>query len=381
MPTDRRRLRTETALIEEAVAFLSRRLPERWAVQVSAREVPGPYYDVGVDAGVEIRDPSGTRSFVLVRAKPTFGPRDVDLLLGGLGRALRSLASDATVLVVAPWLSARTQELLRRNDLAYLDLTGNVRLVLDHPGLFVETTGASRDPSPKVRGAVGLRGAVAGRVVRLLVDARPPYGVSGLASKAGVSPGYVSRLLETLGDEALVRREGRGPVTDVDWPALLRRRAESYRLFDTNDAVGFVAPRGARAVLEQLAQAVPAAPGRWAATGSFAAVRVAPVAAPALLVAYVAEPEATGAELGLLPAAEGADVVLARAHDPVVYERRQRAPDGAWFVAPSQLVLDCLTGNGRMPAEGEAVLAWMEQNEPAWRAAGIDDLPPPEAVP
>ena len=29
------------------------------------------------------------------------------------------------------------------------------------------------------------------------------------------------------------------------------------------------------------------------------------------------------------------------------------------YVAPSQAVVDCLTGTGRMPAEGEAVLEWM----------------------
>ena len=45
--------------------------------------------------------------------------------------------------------------------------------------------------------------------------------------------------------------------------------------------------------------------------------------------------------------------------------------DGVTYAAPSQVVIDCLTGNGRMPAEGEALLAWMLENEVEWRDPAI----------
>ena len=41
-------------------------------------------------------------------------------------------------------------------------------------------------------------------------------------------------------------------------------------------------------------------------------------------------------------------------------------------MAPSQAAADCLTGNGRMPAEGDALLQWMIENESLWR---LDKLP------
>ena len=41
---------------------------------------------------------------------------------------------------------------------------------------------------------------------------------------------------------------------------------------------------------------------------------------------------------------------------------------GLTYVSPTQVALDCLAGNGRMPAEGEAVLTWLAENESAWRA-------------
>ena len=66
----------------------------------------------------------------------------------------------------------------------------------------------------------------------------------------------------------------------------------------------------------------------------------------------------------------GADVVLLSPFDDVV-SARSSVRDGIPTVAPSQLAVDCLTGNGRMPAEGEAVLAWMAEHAAEWRIPSI----------
>ena len=58
--------------------------------------------------------------------------------------------------------------------------------------------------------------------------------------------------------------------------------------------------------------------------------------------------------------------MLLRPFDPVVFDRNQ-TDGGLRYAAPSQIAVDCLTGNGRMPAEGEALLDWMLDNEGAWR--------------
>jgi hypothetical protein len=159
-------------------------------------------------------------------------------------------------------------------------------------------------------------------------------------------------------------------------PGLVRRWAESYDVLTTNDASTFLAPRGVSDALTQLAE-LPSPPS-FAVTGSFAAVRLAPVAAPALLMAYCSDIDALVKTLGLLPADEGANVALLRAFDPVVWERG--ADDsGVPYVAPSQAAVDCLTGTGRMPAEGEALIAWMTENESRWRLSSIADLRPSRA--
>jgi len=345
-------------------------LPPAWQIAEQSEQAEA-VQGTRADTVITIQEPRGGFAKLVVEARNALAPRDVDTIVGSRLELLRRLDPYATVLVVAPWLSPRTRELLTARGLAYLDLTGNAVLRLEQPALFLRTDGAMQDPDPPRRGQLLLRGAGAGRVVRLLVDVRPLYTATAIAAAAGVGVPYVSRLLATLDREALVQRGARGLVVDVDWINLLRRRAENYDVFRSNQAQGFVAASGARNVLDQFRES----PELYRAiTGSFVASQIAPVAAPAQLTAYVDNAARTADALGLLPADAGADVVLLTAYDYVVLDRLQ-VVDGLTAVGVSQLALDCLTGNGRMPAEGEAVLDWMTNAESQWRIAGIERLP------
>ncbi len=330
-----------------------------------------PPEDVLANATIDLRAPNGTSTTFAVEAKQSFGPRDVERLSGGLSRTIRSIAGFIPILVVAPWLSARTRELLVGDSINFIDLTGNAFINLANPGLYIKADGATRNPQPAPRGRATVRGPKAARLIRLLVDVRPPYGVGEIAAATGLAAGYVSRLLDALDREALIERARRGRVDSVDIAGLLRRWAESYDVLRTNEAAFFLAPSGAKEVLARLAERSDST--QVTITGSFAASRLAPVAAPALLLAYSNDIETVAGDLGLLPADEGANVALLRAFDPVVWERCSE-DSGVRYVAPSQAVVDCLTGNGRMPAEGEALIAWMAENEPGWRLSSIEDL-------
>lgn len=348
-------------MAEAAVAWLRGRLPESWEVGPTSRTE----FQAGgdrIDAAIDLRGPNGTFTTMVVEVKRVFGPRDVDRLLTGVGKTLRTLAGHIPILVVAPWLSRRTQELLGDQGLNYLDLTGNALIRLDNPTLYLETQGAEKDPSPPLRNKARVQGPKAGRLIRQLVDITPPYGVSELAASAGLTKGYVSRLLDTLDDEALVERSERGRVESVDVSRLLRRWAETYDVFRSNKVQRYLSPGGASTALQQLSSIA----GRVAVTGSFAASRLAPVAAPALLVVYTDGPRAVAESLALIPADQGANVAILAPFDAVVWDRTSIL-EGVAYVAPSQAAVDCLTGNGRMPAEGDALLQWMNENERAWR--------------
>jgi hypothetical protein len=306
-----------------------------------------------------------------VEARRSLDPRDVERLLPGLGRTIRALAGYISILVVAPWLSTRTRELLAAERINYVDLTGNALIRLENPALYLETTGSTRNPRPSEEGGARVRGPKAGRLIRLLTDVRPPYRVTELASAAGLATGYVSRLLDALDREALVERSRRGQVESVDYRGLLRRWAESYDVLKSNEAQTFLAPPGASALMAALAERTTSL--RMAVTGSFAAVRLAPVAAPALAILYCDDTRAARDRLGLIPADEGANVVLLQPFDRVVWDRTTEDA-GVTYVAPSQIAVDCLTGTGRMPSEGEALLGWMGENEATWRRASLSEL-------
>ena len=105
---------------------------------------------------------------------------------------------------------------------------------------------------------------------------------------------------------------------------------------------------------------------RHAVTGSFAAVRLAPVAESRLVTIYADDPEIAADRLRLRPAETGGDIVVARPFDPVVFERTESA-DGITYARVTQVLQDLMTRPGRGPAEAEGLQEWMRGNEEIWK--------------
>ncbi len=337
------------ARIDEAAGQLREVLPDGWNVSVTR-----PASD---RSDFRITAPSGAAVNVEVKALKDGTPRSVAALPD----------PDGPTIALADWLSPRARDLLRTRGVSYLDTTGNTEISVDEPGLFIRTNGAERNPAPQPTGRPGLRGPKAWALLRTLAEVPPPFGVRELAESVDVDAGYVSRVLRALEDELLVKRTPRGPVTEIDSEGVLRKAASTYSLFDANETSTWVASSGPARLLDDLGSR---RVGRWAVTGSFAAARLAPVAAPELAVLYTDDPEQLAKAGRLLPATRGANVVLATPYDPIVFERTVET-GAVTYVSTAQVVLDCLTGNARMPAEGEAVIAWMRKNEPRWRTGTL----------
>lgn len=335
------------------------------------------------DALIRIRDPGGgPAGTVLVETKNTVVPADVTRTLGPQVNLLRQLQVNAAVLVIAPWLSSRTRAVLDEHGYGYLDLTGNVSLRLERPAVVLRLQGRERQPSgTRKTKTSGVTGARAGQLIRLLVDAEPPYRAGQLATATGISLPWVGRVLDALEAELLIRRDGR-TVTSTDWPGLLRARAGATALLTTNTVIPLLTVGGTGPVLQQLTD--PDLTDQIAVTGSVAAGMVAPIAAPGQLMFYLRGgpaaanklPERLGA-LRTEGTGRSPNVLVLLPPTETVFDRT-RTVDGVPHVALSQLVIDCLSGNGRMPAEGEAVLDLMARDESRWR---LTRLPPPGETP
>ena len=344
---------SETQSLRAVERLVTDALPPRWSFRSANTPARG---DRRADAMWSLKAPDGSTATFVVEAKRT-------LLGSRLDEVLAQLASfDAIPVVAAPYLSPSIRAALADRGASYADSTGNLRLLADVPGLFVERSGAVKDPWPSDETLRSLRGRGAGRVVRALLDFRAPYGVRDIAKRGHVPLGSLSRVLDLLDREGLVTREPTGAVTSLDWEATIRRWAQDYDFGRSNQVVTFLEPRGLDAIVSKLAGS------KWtyATTGAFAAQRYAPIA-PARQAAIYVEDIARAAErLRLRPAEAGANVALVEPYDPVVFDRAT-VRDGLQIVAPTQLAVDLLTGSGREPSEGSELLAWMTKNEDAWR--------------
>lgn len=350
----------DNKMVSRAVDELRFRLPPSWRTEVEFESARSHRV---FDAILRLCAPDGTCGTFILEAKNRVEPRDVQGIVDQFGTYGRLPDEEEAVpVLVAPFLSSRTRERLEERGTGYVDLTGNVRVVADRPALFVQATGAERDPRREERPARTLKGAKAGRVVRALCDFAPPVGVRELAGRAGIDPGYASRVLALLEREDPIRRERRGPVTDVDWRALIRRWTEDYSLFGSNRTASYLEPRGLGSLFRKLRDS----DLRYAATGSLGSASVAPVAPARLAVLFVDDAEVAAGRLDLRPAEAGTNVILAEPFDPVVYERC-REQEGIVYVALSQNAADLLTSPGRGPNEAEELMDWMETNEDVWR--------------
>jgi hypothetical protein len=202
------------------------------------------------------------------------------------------------------------------------------------------------------------------RVVRALLDFFPPIRIRQLSELSGASLGSTYRVVDFLEREAILERDDAGAIKAVDWRPLIERWSEDYDFNRSNIVRVFLEPRGLDAVVRRLKDI----DGKYAITGSVAANRIAPYAESKTLSIFVEDIDETAERLALRETPSGSNVVLAVPYDPVAFERSIQA-NGLRFAATSQVVVDLMSGPGRSPAEAEALLDWMSENEGGWRRA------------
>jgi hypothetical protein len=338
---------SDNVVLRQAVEQIQRCLPGPWTTALSVKT-----NDLSA-ARLTIRTPAGASAALAIGARRQLDPR----LVPEVAAVLKTTAADAFV-VIAPFLGARTRERLAEEGLGYVDLVGNMRLVLDRPTVLIQLRGEDRSPWAAPRATRSLHAAKASRLVRALVDGAPPFGVRRLAVVAGTDPGYVSRLLDLFDREELVEREPHGPVVAVHRARLLRRWAEDYAFTEAHRALSFAHPHGVPGAVAALR----ASGAPYALTGRVGAAALLGAALPSVVAAYVDNAERVGALLGAAPAATPADgnLLLVEPFDPFPLEGTwQRA--GFTYAAASQIVVDLLGSPAPAPEQAATLLARMVQ--------------------
>ena len=358
-------------MLSDVSTTLRSRLPAGWSLDRLGQGLDLGTDKYWIDAAFSLTDPLGETATVIVEAKSRpIEARAVTSLLDQWERILQPLVRDywgddqpTSFMVISSFLGPSAKDRLAEANISYADATGNMRFVTERPAVFIQTEGATRNPWRENVPLRSLQGRRSARVVRGFLDYRPPFGIRELATQTGNAPASVSRVADLLEREGIIEREiPRGAITSLDWERLLRRWAVDYDFSAANKMLPYLEPRGLSAFFNTLR----GAEITYAVTGSFAAVRYAPVAEPRLVSLYVRSLDESINSLGLRPAETGANVLLGQPFDSVVFDRTERA-EGITYANITQVAEDLMTGPGRSPAEAEALLEWMRFKEERWQ--------------
>ena len=352
---------SETALIEACAAALRRRLPEGWQIEAEFT-MPGGTFRT--DSVMRIQSPDGQSATFILEVKSSLPARIVLERLQQKKQESNSTQGDVPIVVVTSFISPWMQDQLELEGFGWLDATGNVRLASATPALFISNQGAKRDPWPDDVPLRSLKGRGASAAVRALVDYQPPVGLVDLAKVAKVAPATLSRVVNLLEDEGLINRLNRGGIQSVNWAGVIRRWSIDLTADSPTERFAtFLEPRGIDAVIAKLQTAK----SNYVVTGSFAASYFTQVAPTRQLSLYVDDLDGAVEELELRTAGEVGNVRILTPYDPVVFERSLQM-DGIRIAALGQVAVDLMSGPGREPAEGEALMNWMEENTVVWRS-------------
>ena len=348
--------------------MLERQLAPNWQIK------PHKSADNGELVQIDLKSKNGQFSAqFLVVVFRNFQPRDLDTLYGRIGRKIREVGNCQDILVVSNYLSLKSRAALEQDGFSYFDASGNILLAPKDLPIFLKIASNSKPVLIKFQDSLHSTSAI--RLMRFLVDVKPPYGVVDIEKATLINRGFISRILKVIYKEGYIERNARGPVKEVDWRSLLLRIAQESPTFDSNEVLKYIARTSLSQLLEKVSN--PPLKNSLTITGSFAAYQIAPIAAPSLLVMYsnkLFSQIEIEAELDLLPADDGANVMIVRAKKGNSYSFLKKEAGGLYYATPSQVVTDCLSGYGRMPAEGEALMDWMAKNESIWRFNNVDEF-------
>ncbi len=340
MPVARRRR------VDATIAQLRALLPPDWSVGAVGQE--------GDVTLLRITDAAGTESALplLTTTGSSHGKSAGCGSLPRVGARLGRLAERAFARSAA------------RASASYIDRSGNVEIRLGRPGLYIRTEGAARDPIQAIKGTIPSR-ATAWALLRTLVEVRPPYTAGDLAAASASMTGTSRECCRYSPRSSSSNALPRGPVTSAEWEPLLRKITATYSLLDANTTSTWIAAAGPDRLVNDLSGlrlGAGRSPVRSSPRRSHRSLH------PRWRSSTPTTPNGSPRQRACCRRRRG-DVVLAQPYDPIVFER---AGDQRREVGVDRPGRDRLsTGPGRMPAEGEALLAWMRRNEPRWRATGL----------
>lgn len=287
---------------------------------------------------------------LIVEAKSQGEPRYIRSAADQLREFLTQFP-DAYSVVLAPYISPQTANILKSKDVGYFDLAGNA--MIDFGPLFISVTGKpNRNPVQKK--LKSMFAPKSSRLVRvLLTNPAKTWPVQDLAAEAGVSIGLASRLKQRLLELELVD-DTRAGMTLKKPGVLLDEWAKGYSYLK-NGIFKYYSPKTLPEVESRLSEFARKQGLKYALTMFSGAAKVSSFVRSNFSAFYISgsmlELEQ---QLELKSADSGANVWAFRPFDEGVYYGMQQV-GGLQIVSNIQLYLDLINHKGRGEEQAIAI--------------------------
>jgi hypothetical protein len=271
-----------------------------------------------------------------------------------------SLYPNAVHVFAAPYVSPDAAEILGRENIGYVDLSGNCRLTFDR--VYIRTEGRPNQFTQR-RDLRSLYSPKAERVLRaLLSEPRRGWKIKELAKAASVSLGQASNVKRLLEDREWLK-PGKDGFRLVQPDRLLGEWSENYN-YRRNKSTDYYSMDPVPQIEAKLAAACDELGCGYAIAGLSAAWRLAPYVRYQRAMAYVAgEANEVVERVGLKPVASGPNVTLLTPYDEGVFVGGQ-VVEGIRVTSSVQTYLDVRGFRGRGEEAAEAILR--EVIKPTW---------------
>jgi hypothetical protein len=286
------------------------------------------------DAVVEI---AGTMFVVEYRSSGSTAP--ISAAIEQVLAHATAIGPRAVPLVAVPFMGPVGRRRCEDAEVAWLDLSGNARIVA--PGIRVLVEGQPNRFKSRGRPSSAFA-PKSSRISRwLLMHSGHPLKQRDLAQATDMDEGFTSRIVSRLEEESFVERGQDGEILLRDPDLLLDAWREAYDFSMHQVIPGHMAVRSGEEALHQLATGLQSKGFRYAATGLAAAWLLTKFSGFRLATMYVAERPASEAleSLGFREEKRGANVWLVVPKDQGVFQGADER-DGITCVHPVQTYLD-----------------------------------------
>jgi Transcriptional regulator, AbiEi antitoxin, Type IV TA system len=280
-------------------------------------------------------------------------PRFAELAITRLRRWGRTHPKSYLVFA-APYVSERSREICRSEDVGYVDLVGDTYLRFGP--VLIDRASDAGHPIER-RGVRSLLAPKATRVIRALLQSpTEPARITDLAKSCSMSPAGIYFVAELLENKGFIRRDQSRRIVVPEPRRLLMEWAQNWSVEKSKASRYFSFEKGPEGLISKISEKAKALGIEYAFTGMAGASFVAPFTRYDDVWLYTrGGGERLREALDLRPVSTGANVVLLDPYDEGVF-MGAREIRGSQVVSDIQLFVDLYTNPARGQEQADQIM-------------------------